>query len=159
MADFIQQKAEADPDKISVIFEGEEYTRQWHFHLMNQTAHLTKELGLEEDDKIAFLSYNSADFLATAQGFADAGVTPALINTSMRGAALKHCIEIADAKYVIVGGDPEHEEALEKLGLKIPIISTNKNYGLGTLDNLRSKMSTKRFEDVEVGPMENSCLI
>ena len=63
--------------------------RQWHFNLLNQTAHLTKEIGLEEDDKIAFLSYNSPEYMATVQGFADAGVTPALINTSMRGLVLK----------------------------------------------------------------------
>jgi len=60
---------------------------------------------------------------------------------------------------VIVDGEIEHEEALEKLGLKIPIISANKNYGVGTLDSLRSNMSTSRFDDVDVGPMDNSCLI
>lgn len=93
------------------------------------------------------------------QGFAGAGVTPALINTSMRGSALRHCIEIADAKCVVVGGAAEHEEALANLNLKIPIISSNKNFGSGTLNELREKMETSRLEDIEIGPMNDQCLI
>lgn len=157
--DYIQKKAEADPDRTSIIFNGEKFSRKWHVDKLNQTSHLAKELGLEEDDKIAFLSYNSPDFIATQQGFANTGVAPALINTSMQGSALKHCIEISDAKFVIVGGAPEHEAALENINLKIPIISANKNYGLGTLNDLRSKMSTDRLEDTDIGPMSTSCLI
>lgn len=85
MIDYIQKKAEADPDRTSIIFNGEKFSRKWHVDKLNQTSHLAKELGLEEDDKIAFLSYNSPDFIATQQGFANTGVAPALINTSMQG--------------------------------------------------------------------------
>ena len=77
----------------------------------------------------------------------------------MRGTALRHCLEISDAKYVICGGAKEHEEALEALNLKIPIISKNKNFGLGRLSDIRGRQSTLRFEDVHPGPMDNSCLI
>ena len=83
--DFIQDHAKAEPDRTSVIFEGEEFSRKWYCDTLNRTSHLTKELGLEEGDKIAFLSFNSADFLPTQQGFSSAGITPSLINTSMRG--------------------------------------------------------------------------
>ena len=77
----------------------------------------------------------------------------------MRGTALKHCIEIANAKYVIVGGAKEHEEALQNLNLKIPIISSNKNFGAGTLNELRQKLQTNRLKDIDIGPMNDQCLI
>ena len=116
-------------------------------------------MGLEEGDTIAYLNYNAADYLPTNQGFASAGVTPALINTSMRGSALKHCIDIAQAKYVIIGGAPEHEEAVSDLNLKIPVISVEKDFGLGRLNDLRSEMKNERFEDFRPGPLDISCLI
>ena len=65
--DKIQSKALENPDATSIIFDGQEFSRKWHCDKANQTSHLAKELGLEEDDKIAYLSFNSADFLATIQ--------------------------------------------------------------------------------------------
>ena len=65
--DKIQAKALENPEATSIIFDGEEFSRKWHCDTANQTSHLAKELGLEEDDKIAYLSFNSADFLATIQ--------------------------------------------------------------------------------------------
>ena len=63
----IKRKGLENPETTSIIFDGEEFSRKWHCSTANQTSHLARELGLAEEDKIAYISYNSPDFLATIQ--------------------------------------------------------------------------------------------
>lgn len=157
--DYLLSRAEENPKKTSLIFDNDEFSRGWIADKLNQTSRLVKTLELEDEDVIAYLSFNSEDFIPTVSGISAGGAIPALINTSMKGSALKHSIELTNAKCVIVGGDSVHHEALENLNLNIPIISKTKNYGIGLLDDLRSKESTERIEDLDIGPMDIFTLI
>ena len=156
MLDLIEQKATADPHAEQYIFQGESFTRGWINDRINQTAHAIGEVGLEPGDYCAVMAPNSPDFVTTVYGCASGGVTPALINTSMTGQALKHCIEVADAKALLI--DESMEEAVDQLKLNIPIISNGKNYGLGHTDTLINKQSKARPEH-RPGPMDEFALI
>jgi len=157
--DYLLKRAEEDRERTSLIFDDVEFSRGWIADTLNQTSNLVRGLELNDEDVIAYLSFNSEDFIPTVSGISASGAIPALINTSMKGSALKHSIEVTNAKYVFVGGDPAHHEALESLNLNIPIISKSKNYGLGLLDELRKKESKDRDEENMVGPMDTFSLI
>ena len=154
--DLIERKAEQDPNAEQIIFQGESFTRGWISDKINQTAHALGDIGLEEGDYCAVMAPNSPDFITTVYGCTSGGVTPALINTSMTGHALKHCVEVADAKALII--DKSMEDVIDKLNLKIPIISNGKNYGFGLMDEIVNKQKTERPEH-RPGPMDELALI
>ena len=69
---------------------------------------------------------------------------------------LRHCIEISDAKAIIVDG--QLEENIKNIKTKIPVISNQSNFGNGLLDELRGKMSVDRHVH-RPGPMDTIALI
>ena len=69
---------------------------------------------------------------------------------------LRHCIEISDAKAIIVDG--QLEENIKNIKTKIPVISNKSNFGNGLLDEIRGKMSIDRHIH-RPGPMDTIALI
>ena len=69
---------------------------------------------------------------------------------------LRHCIDISDAKAIIVDG--QLEENIKDIKTTIPIISNFSNFGNGLLDDLRDKMSSARHE-ARPGPLDTIALI
>ena len=69
---------------------------------------------------------------------------------------LRHCIEISDAKAIIVDG--QLEENIKNIKTNIPVISNKTNFGIGLLDEIREKMSIDRHEN-RPGPLDTIALI
>ena len=154
--DLIERFADKDPNAEQLIFQGESFSRGWIRDKINQTANGLGDIGLNEGDYCAVMAPNSPEFITTVYGCTSGGVTPALINTSMSGHALKHCIEVAGAKALII--DSTMESVIEKLKLDIPIVSNGKNYGLGLVDDLIKGKSASRPE-YRPTPMDEMALI
>jgi citronellyl-CoA synthetase len=98
-----QQTAEKYPDKSAIIFEGKELTWSQFNALVNKYSHLLKHQGVKRGDTVALLMDNRIEMLASTLGLAKIGATVALINNSLRGKSLAHCIAIAESKKCIVG--------------------------------------------------------
>ncbi len=114
VADRLEERAAAQPDAPLVRFE----QRIWNYGavnaLANRSAHAARALGLRRGDVAALLMENRPEFLATWLGFAKLGVTTALLNTQLRGAALRHALDAAGPRFVVAG--IECAEALASLG-------------------------------------------
>ncbi len=61
--------------------------------------------GLAKGDVVALMMPNRPEYLAVWLGLTRVGVVVALINTSLRGASLRHCLKIAEARRTIVDAD------------------------------------------------------
>jgi citronellyl-CoA synthetase len=98
-----QQTATKYANKSAIIFEGRELTWGQFNALVNQFAHLLKQQGVKRGDSVALLMENRIEMLASIFALAKIGATTGLINNSLRGKPLIHCISITESNKCIVG--------------------------------------------------------
>ncbi|ARN75211.1 long-chain-acyl-CoA synthetase [Oceanicoccus sagamiensis] len=114
-----QNTAEKYADKSALIFEGRELTWGQYNSLANQYAHLLKQQGVKRGDVVSVLMENRIEMLAAMMGLAKIGATAALINTSLKGKPLIHCITITKSSKCLLGEElaGSIEEVKSELGL------------------------------------------
>ena len=92
-------------DRPAITFEGRTVTYAELDALANRYAHWAKGQGLRRGQTVALLMPNRIDYLAIWYGLTKVGVATALINNSLVGAPLAHCLAISGATLVIVDGE------------------------------------------------------
>lgn len=106
---------EASVDKhkrnVAIRFEGKLYTYEELDARANQYANWALDQGYRPGDAVALFMENKPDYIAFWLGLSKVGVVSALINNSLQGQGLAHCVNIAKAKSLVVG--PEQEELLK----------------------------------------------
>ena len=110
VADRIEERAAADPDRVFAFFEDRRVSYGELNRRANRVAAASLELGLRRGDVVSLMMENRPEFISTWAGLAKLGVTTALINTQLRGDALAHVLDTARARHLIVGS-----ECLDKL--------------------------------------------
>lgn len=93
------------PQNLLLLFEGRQWTYQEFNAEVNQLAHLLQARGIKRGDCVALLMENRAEFLLAMLALAKLGAAGSLINNSLSGNALVHCIEETSAKKCIVGAE------------------------------------------------------
>jgi fatty-acyl-CoA synthase len=68
-------------------------------------AHWALAHGLRSGDAVALLMENRPEYVATWAGLAKVGVVAALINTNLTGAALRHALDAARTRTLVVGSE------------------------------------------------------
>jgi fatty-acyl-CoA synthase len=81
--------------------------------IANRYAHWAMEHGIRRGETVVLYAPNRVDYLAIWYGLGKVGVATALINNSLAGAQLAHCVEIANAAHAIV--DAETARALQAI--------------------------------------------
>jgi fatty-acyl-CoA synthase len=99
-------------------FEGKVLTYAELDALSNRFAHWALDQGLVRGDCVALLMPNRAEYVAVWIGLSKVGVETALINNSLIGPALAHCLSISGAHQVIA--DAETIEAFEAVQADLP---------------------------------------
>ncbi|MBW2281492.1 MAG: long-chain-acyl-CoA synthetase [Deltaproteobacteria bacterium] len=84
----------------------------------NRVAHWASSAGLRRGDVVALLMLNRPEYLQTWAGLAKLGVTVALINTNLTGKGLRHALEAARVRHLIVG--TECLESFATMGDDVP---------------------------------------
>ena len=110
MGRIFQETAAKYPDKPAIIFEGKELSWFQFNALVNQFAHLLKKQGVKRGDTVALLMENRIEMLACQLALAKIGAAAGLINTSLTGKALVHCITITGSNKFLIG-----EELIDSL--------------------------------------------
>jgi citronellyl-CoA synthetase len=100
-----QQTAARYPNKSAIIFEGRELNWGQFNALVNQFAHLLKKQGVKRGDTVALLMENRIEMLASVLALAKLGATTGLINTSLTGKPLIHCISITKSVKCLIGAE------------------------------------------------------
>ncbi len=103
LATAFEDAVAAHPDRIMLIFEGQEWTYREFNGLVNRFARLLQEQGVARGDSVALLMENRAEFVLSMLAILKVGASCALINNSLSGAGLVHCVQAAGANHIIVG--------------------------------------------------------
>ncbi len=104
-------EATVDRHGANVVFrfEGQLTTYDEFEARANSIAHWALAEGLKPGDCVALFMENRPDYVAVWFGLSKVGVVTALINSNLGDNALAHCINIADAKAVVMGGE-QHDQ-------------------------------------------------
>nr|XP_039273171.1 long-chain fatty acid transport protein 4-like [Styela clava] len=97
-----QDLARQHPMKVALQWENVKWTFSDLEEYSNAIAHHFSGLGLKRGDNVAIFVSSRPEFVALWLGLSKIGVVSALINFNLRGDALAHCINIAEAKAVII---------------------------------------------------------
>jgi fatty-acyl-CoA synthase len=101
----IEELAEIYGDAPALLSDRETLTYLELAARANRYARWGLELGLEPGDRVCLLMPNRPEYLAIWLGVTRIGGIVSLINTSLTGAALAHCINIVAAKHIIVAAE------------------------------------------------------
>ena len=104
-------EATVDRHGANVVFrfEGQLITYDEFEARANTIAHWALSQGLKPGDCVALFMENRPDYVAVWFGLSKVGIVTALINAHLSDNALAHCVNIADAKAVILGAE-QHEQ-------------------------------------------------
>src|SRR5262245_62567284 len=83
-------------DHTALVFEGERFTYRQLDALANRFAAWADAQGVQRGDTVAVLLPNRAEYVPAWVGLTKLGVSAALINNNLTGAALAHCLSISN---------------------------------------------------------------
>lgn len=107
------------PDNTMLLFEGRQWTYSEFNAEVNQLARLLEVRGVQRGDCVAVLMENRAEFLLSLLALAKLGAPASLINNSLSGNALVHCIRETNSTRCIVGA--ERAESLAGVLDELPL--------------------------------------
>lgn len=104
-ADTIESLAETKPDNVAIRYNDQVWTYADYNGLANRYARWAEAQNIGKGDSVALLMENRPEFLAAWLGLLKVGASAALVNTNLTGNSLSHCIEISNAKNLILGSE------------------------------------------------------
>ncbi|MBU1288731.1 MAG: long-chain-acyl-CoA synthetase [Alphaproteobacteria bacterium] len=107
VADDVEDVVDRHGANVAFRFEGTLTTYDEFEARANQFANWALEQGLTTGDCVALFMENRPDYVAFWYGMSKIGIVTALINSNLEGDALAHCINIADAKRIIIGTEQD----------------------------------------------------
>jgi fatty-acyl-CoA synthase len=97
----IREQAEKIPDRVLLRFEDEVVTFGQYNAGVNRHANVLANAGVGRGDPVAILMENSPAFLMAEGAMGKRGTIGALINTNLRGPALRHVLQASRARVVL----------------------------------------------------------
>lgn len=101
VCDDLERSVRRWPDRIAIELDDQRLTYAEFDALANRFAHWALSQGIQRGDCVAIFLPNRIDYVACWFGLSKIGAISALINYSLAGNALAHCIRIAEAKALI----------------------------------------------------------
>jgi fatty-acyl-CoA synthase len=101
----IEELAETFGDAPALLSDRESLTYRELAGRANRYARWALELGIARGETVCLMMPNRPEYLAIWLGVTRIGGIVALINTSLSGAALAHCINIVGPKHIIVAAE------------------------------------------------------
>ena len=93
-------------DQPAILFENRAVSYKELNQLSDQYAHWARnEAGIRKGDAIALLMENRPEFIIAWMGILKAGGIAALINTNLTQKSLAHCINISEARHIVLGAE------------------------------------------------------
>lgn len=107
IADELERRVDKFGKNLAFIEGDIRYTYDEFDAYANRVAHWAQAEGCKPGDTVAVFVRNRAEYVAIWFGLSKVGVVPALLNYQLAGKALAHCVNISDAKLMIL----DHEMA------------------------------------------------
>ncbi len=128
------QRAEREPDRTFLLFEGERYTfGDLARRIRRRSATLTAQ-GVRRGDTVALMMGNHPSFLVNAWAIARLGAVASLINTNLTGRSLAHAVYSTNPRVVIAAREllPALAAAEHELQDVVPRLWEETRNGLGS---------------------------
>jgi len=100
-----EDTAAAHPQRMMLLFEGRQWTYEAFNAQVNRFARVLAAHGVNRGDTVALLMENRAEFVLSMLATMKLGARCALINNSLTGRSLAHCVTATDATFFIVGDE------------------------------------------------------
>jgi crotonobetaine/carnitine-CoA ligase len=120
VADLLVTRAEADPDKLFILFEGEQWTREEAVREAWRTGNGLRRLGVGMGDYVSVWVPTGPDVIRAWFGANAIGAVYAPLNLAARGTFLEHTLNLAEAKVLVAG----HELVERLAGVDLPALET-----------------------------------
>ncbi len=101
----VDELADRFGDAPALLSDGEDLSFRALAQRANRYARWAQGQGVQKGDTVCLLMANRPEYMAVWLGITRAGGVVALLNTNLAGASLAHCIDIVDAKHIIVACD------------------------------------------------------
>lgn len=105
LSDVVAERAQVTPDAPAVLSDHGSFSYRQLAERIDRYAAWTLAQGINPGDTVALLMPNQPDYLAAWLGITKVGGVAALINTNLVGAALAHCLDVAQPKHIIVAAE------------------------------------------------------
>jgi fatty-acyl-CoA synthase len=92
-------------DAPALLSHREQFTYHELFARSNRYSRWALDQGIRKGDTVCLLMPNRPDYLAFWLGVTRVGGIVALLNTNLTGASLAHCIDIVDARHIVVANE------------------------------------------------------
>ena len=155
LAHSFQKSVEKYADKNFLIFEEDEFSYDEANKSANVLANFLSSEGIEHQDRVVLFMQNRTDYVISLLALNKIGAIGVLINNSLTGAPLIHCINSSDSKKCIVGEELTNElsEVLDDINIKEKndIYWVEDSKTIQTPDwatNLRSSMDFSKNENL-----------
>ncbi|HEY7901390.1 MAG TPA: long-chain-acyl-CoA synthetase [Caulobacteraceae bacterium] len=102
LVDDVEAAVDRWADRLAIRFEGAELTYRQFDSLADRFCAWAGARGLERGQSVAILLPNRLEYLPLWLGLAKRGVVAALINYQLTGEALRHCLELSQARLCFV---------------------------------------------------------
>ena len=129
LAHSFQDTSARFPDRPFLYFENEDWTYDQTNKAANALARYLKKTGVNHGDRIVLFMENRPSFVVSLLALNKIGAIAVLINTSLTGDPLIHCINSSDSKKCIVGAELalSLEEVLSEINIKNNIMEITLN--------------------------------
>jgi len=105
VADLLEERATDAAERAFIIFEGRTLTFAQMNAQANRVAHAALAAGLTPGSVVALIMENRPEYPLIWLGLAKLGIVTALLNTSARGAVLRHALRQAEPDALIFGSE------------------------------------------------------
>lgn len=142
---------------------------------VNRTATAFKAMGVRADDKVAILLDNRPEFLIFLLALSRLQAVAVLLNTSIVGKSLAHCINAAEATNIVVGSEhvekiPPVLEDIERIGADRVWLAVDpdeerqtatklREFGYCDLDEVLQKVRDDALPPISPSIMDTCCYI
>ena len=111
LSSVVEDWAASAPDHLALVSDGEALTYAQLARRARLWARWALGQGLGKGEAAALIMPNRPDYMAFWLGVTSVGGVAALINTNLRGAALRHCLAVARPRLVVL--DPSFADLAE----------------------------------------------
>ncbi|GAK14357.1 LOW QUALITY PROTEIN: long-chain-fatty-acid-CoA ligase [Geomicrobium sp. JCM 19039] len=150
LIDLLQRTRRRMPEKVAIIYEGEEYTYEQLTYLVNQTAHTFIAGGMKRGDRVAIMSKNSLDFVVGQYALASIGAVMVPINYMLTVTDVRYILQHAKVNTVL--SSTEYAPVLDVASAEITVANRylldteTERDGWLTLDQLRKDQPSTLVE-------------
>ncbi|HVY90470.1 MAG TPA: long-chain-acyl-CoA synthetase [Hyphomonadaceae bacterium] len=121
LADAMEEACDDHDERVFISFEGQETTYAQFDRRACQFAQWGQSVGLKAGDCVALFMENRPDYIAFWAGMAKLAVKTALINYNLTGPGLAHCVDIVNARAIVMNPElaPSFETARAQMKLNL----------------------------------------